>query len=226
MNGKGLISGITFGSVALVAAVANMGCFVRAGVATPRAQVVYSQPQPQQVYVQPAPTTIQVQAQPVLASGVTVIQQSCSPGAPEACNGLDDNCNGAIDEGCGYSTGNVQITLAWNSGADIDLYVTDPNNETIYYGHTASNSGGSLDHDGRGDCVQNTGGNPTVENIFWNGQPPRGNYRVEIHNYSACNRATGATQTTLSIAVGGSVLGSYSYAIYPEQRIQVTSFSL
>lgn len=221
MNRKGRISGIVIGGMVAAAGLTNSACIVRTSPAVVRAPQY--QVQPATVQVQPA--TVQVQSQPVLATGVTVIQQSCQPGAPEQCNGLDDNCNGAIDEGCGYSTGNVQITLAWNSGADIDLYVTDPYNETIYYGHTTSQSGGQLDHDGRGDCVSGQG-NPTVENVYWNGQPPRGNYGVEIHNYSACNSAQGSTQTTLSIAVGGRVLGSYAYGIYPQQRIQVTSFSL
>ncbi len=219
MNRKGWISGIVFGGVTAVAALANTACIVR----TAPAPVVYQGNAQAQAQVQPA--TVTVQTQPVLASGVTIIQQSCTPGAQEQCNGLDDNCNGAIDEGCGYSTGNVQITLAWNSGADIDLYVTDPYNETIYYGHTSSQSGGQLDHDGRGDCVRGAG-NPTVENVYWNNQPPRGNYGVEIHNYSGCNVALGPTSTVLSIAVGGQVLGSYSYGISPNQRIQVTSFSL
>jgi len=217
MNRKGLISGIAFGAIIIGAGLSNTACIVRTS-ATP----VYANPPPPPQ----GQATITVSSQPVLASGVTVIQQSCTPGSQEACNGLDDNCDGAIDEGCGYSTGNIQITLAWNSGADIDLYVTDPYNETISYQDTTSNSGGQLDHDGRGDCVQNTGGNPTVENVYWNGQPPRGNYAVEIHNYSGCNTAMGQTNTTLSIAVGGRILGSYAYGIYPNQRIQVTSFSL
>lgn len=212
MNRKGLVSGIVFGAVITGAALTNTACVVRTTTAAP--------PPP------PPQSTVTVQQQPQLASGVTVIQQSCTPGAQEACNGLDDNCDGAIDEGCGYNTGNIQITLAWNSGADIDLYVTDPYNETISYSHTSSNSGGQLDHDGRGDCVQNSGGNPTVENVYWNNQPPRGNYSIEIHNYSGCETAVGQTQTTLSIAVGGRVLGSYAYGIFPNQRIQVTSFAL
>lgn len=215
MNRKGIAS--VLGGFALMGTVAytNSGCIVRTQPA------VYSPPV---VTAQPVQATVSVQAQPVLASGVTVIQQSCTPGAPEQCNGLDDNCNGAIDEGCGYSTGSVQITLAWNSGADIDLYVTDPYNETISYMQTSSSSGGQLDHDARGECVPSSG--PTVENVYWNNSPPRGTYRIEIHNYSPCDVAMGATQTVLSISVGGTVLGSYAYGIYPNQRIPVTTFSL
>ena len=221
MKRKGLVAGIGNAALFGVAAMSVSGCYFTARPAT----IAYSGPA---VQVQPMPiqaqATVQVQAQPVVASGVTIIQQTCTPGANEQCNGMDDNCNGAIDEGCGYNTGSIQITLAWNSGADIDLYVTDPYAETISYQHTQSNSGGILDHDARGDCVASSA--PTVENVYWTNSPPRGNYQVEIHNYSPCNVANGATQTTLSIAVGGQILGSYSYGIYPQQRIPVTSFQL
>src|SRR5512143_2404820 len=38
------------------------------------------------------------------------IPSTCERGAPEVCNGLDDDCSGTIDSGCGYATGQLQIT--------------------------------------------------------------------------------------------------------------------
>ena len=97
--------------------------------------------------------------------GITAVTQACNPNAPEACNGLDDNCNGVIDEGCGFSGGNIQITLAWATGADLDLYVTDPSGYTISYSRRRSPSGGHLDQDARGACVQSRGA-ATIETVY------------------------------------------------------------
>lgn len=43
--------------------------------------------------------------------------------------------------GAAGSTGDVQVTLTWNNTADLDLYVTEPNGETIYYGNRQSEIG-------------------------------------------------------------------------------------
>ncbi|MBC7173948.1 MAG: DUF2135 domain-containing protein [Polyangiaceae bacterium] len=168
-----------------------------------------------------------VMAQPQVATGVTVVEVACSPGAQEVCDGLDNNCNGAIDEGCGYSSGQVQITLAWNTGADIDLYVTDPSHETINYSSPRSSSGGHLDIDARGNCTQ--GQSQTVENVYWDAaQPPPGLYKVEVHYWAenACSANQGPTPITLSISVGGRVIGAYNYVLNPHDRVAVATFQI
>ncbi|MEM7449703.1 MAG: hypothetical protein AAF355_15820 [Myxococcota bacterium] len=155
-----------------------------------------------------------------------MIETNCIQGADEQCNGLDDNCNGQIDEGCGYSSGDIQITLAWNSGADIDLYVTDPFGETVSYSHTNANSGGHLDQDARGNCRPEQSNN-RIENVYWNASmPPSGQYRAELHYWGECNSGAGPTNTTLSISVGGQVIGAYQYVLNPQQRVQVASFNI
>ena len=114
--------------------------------------------------------------------GVMVVQTNCQPGAPEQCNGIDDNCNGQIDEGCGYQSGQIQVTAAWNSGSDIDLHVTDPGGEEIYYGHRTSASGGVLDHDANSACNSSP---PTVENVYWSTPNPlRGQYNAVVRAYA------------------------------------------
>ena len=156
-------------------------------------------------------------------AGVAVSAPSCAPGAAEACNGLDDNCDGRIDEGCGWASGQIQVTLSWASGADIDLYVYDPTGYRIYYADRASPSGGVLDHDARGACV---GGSDTIENVYWSSPtPPRGTYTVETHYWGDCGVA-GPTPVTVSVSVGGRVIGVYQVTLYPDQRVPVTTFSL
>jgi hypothetical protein len=170
-----------------------------------------------------ATATVAVNA-PQLGAGVQVVEARCMQGAPEMCNGLDDNCNGQIDEGCGYSSGAIQITLAWNTGADIDLYVTDPMGNVVSYRNTHVPSGGVLDHDARGDCLRTV--NNTIENVYWDSpMPPPGIYQVEVHYYANCGSA-GPTTATTSIAIGGRVVGVYSSTLMPGQRVPVATFQI
>ena len=153
----------------------------------------------------PPPPTATLTANVTVPTGVTVLQTACQQGAQEQCNGLDDNCNGVIDEGCGYQGGNVQITVAWQSSSDIDLHVTDPNNEEVFYGHRNSASGAVLDRDANAACNQSP---PTVENVYWGTQPMPGQYRIRVVAYDMCGSPS--TPATVSISVGGRILGTYS----------------
>ncbi len=210
------------------AGLTTTGCTLRARghIATPpppraTVQVQATAPPPPQANVQ-----VQVTAQPQFASGVQVIEASCQQGAPEQCNGLDDNCDGQIDEGCGYQSGQIQITLAWNSGADLDLYVTDPLGAELSYSNTSVASGGYLDQDARGACRPGQPNN-TIENVYWNAaQPPSGNYQVDIHYWGDCNSGAGPTTAVLSIAVGGQIWRSLQYTLANQQRVTVASFQI
>jgi hypothetical protein len=107
--------------------------------------------------------------------------EPCLPQGYEVCfNALDDNCNGALDEGCGTPAGVVQFMIGWDTlKADVDLNVTDPNGELIETGRVAQ-SGliKSRDCPGR---RQECGG-VNLENVFLEGNkaPTRGTYRVSI----------------------------------------------
>ncbi|MBN1654106.1 MAG: putative metal-binding motif-containing protein [Deltaproteobacteria bacterium] len=157
----------------------------------------------------------------------TTVEAFCKPGEKERCNALDDDCDGAIDEGCGYQSGLLQITLGWDSGADIDLYVTDPTGETLCFrkNERDSPSGGHMDIDSRGDCRKQQKVN-RVENIFWTGSsPPKGNYQVELHYFSPCG-LNQETNATVSISVSGRILGVFKRRLNPEERIHLLTFSL
>jgi hypothetical protein len=90
-----------------------------------------------------------------------------------------------IDMPEGLGTGDVQITLLWESDADLDLHVIDPNGEEISYRSPTSSSGGRLDRDTipcREEVPQ------PVENVFWpSGGAPRGQYVVAVHYYAGCS---------------------------------------
>jgi uncharacterized protein YfaP (DUF2135 family) len=196
-----------------------------------RGGVVFTPPPPPSATVTvnaapPPPTqgTVVVNA-PQIGAGVQVVEATCVQGAAEQCNGLDDNCNGQIDEGCGYQSGAIQITLAWNTGADIDLYVTDPSGQTVSYQNTRLASGAMLDHDARGQCRANEANN-TIENVYWNSpQPPRGQYQITLHYWGECGGA-GPTLATTSISVGGRIYGVYNVTLTPQQRLPIATFTI
>jgi tRNA (guanosine-2'-O-)-methyltransferase len=105
----------------------------------------------------------------------------CLPVAYEVCfNGLDDNCNGALEEGCGVPAGVVQFMIGWDAPrADVDLNVTDPNGELIEAGRVVQ-SGLIKSRDCPGRRQECAGVN--YENVFLEGNkaPTRGTYRVSV----------------------------------------------
>ena len=215
-----LIGVLALGTVGL----ATTGCIIRTRTPATTVRVTNGG---QQQQTQPQQGQTVVVQDTTTATGVTIIEASCTPGAQEACNGLDDNCDGRIDEGCGYQSGNIQITLAWDTGADLDLYVTDPMNNTIYYGQTNSSTGGVLDHDARGACNPSQANN-RIENVYWNqSNPPSGVYRVEVNYWNgSCSTNNGPTPMRLSVSVGGQVIGIYQAVLQPGEQRQITSFQL
>jgi len=81
-------------------------------------------------------------------------------------------------------TGDVQVTLLWADGNDLDLHVIDPSGAEIYFSNPKSPTGGTLDHDDTAGC-NSTGTH--VENVFWpTGGAPRGRYQVFVKNYTSC----------------------------------------
>lgn len=91
-------------------------------------------------------------------------------------------------------TGDIQISVAWDDTADVDLHVVDPNGDHIYFGERTAPSGGILDLDANAACTKNTftdGSAPAFvsnENVVWGrGKAIPGTYTVFLHYWSACN---------------------------------------
>lgn len=97
--------------------------------------------------------------------------------------------------------GDVQVTLLWASGDDLDLYVSEPGGQQIFYGAPSSPNGGALDVDDRGGACDDT--TTRAENVFWETDAPSGSYTVDIDRYSGC----GDTATAqLQVRVGGELI--------------------
>ena len=155
---------------------------------------------------------------------VESIPDTCGSPTEETCNALDDDCNGVIDDDCGYGPGLMQITAGWDTGSDIDLYVTGPLGDTLSFQRRSTPDGARVDHAGRGDCSPNIP-NPRIENIRWVGKRPiEGIYEVELHYWGECITGGGPTDVTVSVAVGRRIAGQYLVTLLPGERIRVVRF--
>ena len=93
-------------------------------------------------------------------------------------------------------TGEVQVSISWDSPTDVDLHVVTPNDEEIYYGQRTSPEGGELDLDSNAACTLDEKRN---ENITWaNGTAPRGTYTVRVDYWDAC-AFTGTTHYVVTV---------------------------
>lgn len=74
-------------------------------------------------------------------------------------------------------SGNFQITLTWDSTADVDLHLEEPDGNTIYWSNPNSALG-----DGYLDVDDIDGFGP--ENIYFDTNIPSGNYTVKVKMFS------------------------------------------
>lgn len=107
--------------------------------------------------------------------------RSCVSRGVEVCsNALDDDCNGAIDEGCGTPSGVLHFVAAWDAArADVDLNVVTPGGELIEAGRlSASGLLKVRDCPGRDHACNGV----NVESVFLEGAraPTAGRYRVGV----------------------------------------------
>ncbi|WP_179336009.1 VIT domain-containing protein [Winogradskyella costae] len=70
----------------------------------------------------------------------------------------------------------IRVVVDWNHGeTDLDLYVKNPGNQVIYYGHPASEFGGILSE----DLTEGYG-----PESYWIKEAPTGDYNVSVDYYS------------------------------------------
>jgi hypothetical protein len=78
----------------------------------------------------------------------------------------------------------INVLLTWDAPVDLDLYVTDPTSETVYFANTPSRSGARLVRDTRcGDIAGTT--RPLMEQASVPNPRP-GHYRIGVDFIDAC----------------------------------------
>jgi len=77
----------------------------------------------------------------------------------------------------------LTFILAWDAPVDLDLYVTDPTWETVYFGNNPSRSGARLTEDVR--CPDVRGDGPFQE-VVRIADPAPGGYRVGVDFMERC----------------------------------------
>ena len=91
----------------------------------------------------------------------------------------------------------MKIRLAFNADADLDLYVTDPRLETIYFANHESKSGGRIESDIRCDFTGDR-----VESINFL-RPAPGLYRVGVDYPLSCGPESKAAAFAVSVTGAG-----------------------
>ncbi|HCP44821.1 MAG TPA: hypothetical protein DIU15_02155 [Deltaproteobacteria bacterium] len=113
-------------------------------------------------------------------------------------------------EGTPVGSGDVGVAISWSGGADVDLHVTEPSGETIFYGNRESQSGGRLDLDSNPTCDVD---GVNAEHIFWpSSDSPGGAYEARVHLYDPCSEAA-ATGTLTVTTCGGGETQTYPFSL-------------
>ena len=102
----------------------------------------------------------------------------------------------------GAREGEVTVTLLWETEDDLDLYVTSPLGDTVFYNNAVSSTGGRLDIDTipfvMGPEVSDGNKNYYIENIYWD-NAPQGTYKVVVKNQNEQGNSTIRLKARVSI---------------------------
>jgi len=105
--------------------------------------------------------------------------------------------------------GALRVRLAFGAGADLDLYVTDPLQETVYFANNPSRAGGRLERDLRCDDSA-----PRIETVTFP-DPHPGVYRVGVDFPESCERSRDPVAFAVVVEQDGRVLAEQRSGIMP-----------
>ena len=138
-----------------------------------------------------------------LAAGLAIACASAPPKPPpppewtDALHARADALEAALAAEPPAAAGELLVRLAFEPGADLDLSVSDPLDETVYYGRTPVRSGGTLDADRR--CA---GAGERIETVRFTA-PLAGLYRVGVDFQQRCEDGDRISPWAISIESHG-----------------------
>ena len=99
----------------------------------------------------------------------------------------------------------LRVLLVWDAPVDLDLYLTDPSTETLYFGNTPPRSGARLSNDVH--CADVPGTAPPFMEVAYLKEPRAGRYRVGVDFIDACttrlSKAKKPVAFRIAVEVGG-----------------------
>lgn len=109
----------------------------------------------------------------------------------------------------------LHVLLAWAAPVDLDLYVTDPAGESLYFGNNPTRARARLEADAR--CPDVTGGAPTgIEHALLEAPAP-GQYRIGVDFLDDCRSGLAAVPFRVVVEMAGdrrSVVGTAQRGIF------------
>ncbi len=118
------------------------------------------------------------------------------------------------------TTGAVEATIRWDSTADVDLFVRDPQGEVVGWDSPTSPSGGLLEVDTNANCQSLTA--LPVEHIYWpEGTGLPGIYAIFVWYQMDCEN-TGPLRFSLTVSVGGREIARVEEQLARGQRYEMS----
>ena len=119
--------------------------------------------------------------------------------------------------------GSIEVSLLWNTNADLQLLVRDPSGNAVYDDIPFGNSGGVLEENGNVNCVE-TSTSP-VSYIYWPADRlPPGTYEVEVWYQNQCADTSPVT-FNLTVRVNDQVIIANTGQPNPGQ-VYLTNFTV
>jgi len=123
---------------------------------------------------------------------------------------------GIAAEGAASTVGDLRFSLAFGADVDLDLFVTGPRQETVYFANSPSLIGGELEADLRCDAPA-----PRVERVLYR-DPLPGRYRVSVDFPRRCDAEDeGAAPYAVHVARDGVAVAATQGIIRPGEFLTI-----